>query len=51
MAELIAATQNVERYEKQKNARKDYIALGRDVKRANDFLYLFTVPATNCVRV
>jgi hypothetical protein len=38
MAEFIAATANPQRYEKQKNARPDYVAVGYDMPRAERFL-------------
>lgn len=37
MAEFMAATANPDRYEKQRNARADYVAIGRDFPRATEF--------------
>jgi hypothetical protein len=37
MSEFMAATANPDRYANQSNARPDYVALGKDLKRASSF--------------
>jgi hypothetical protein len=38
MSEFVAATSNPDRYAKQKNARADYVAIGKDLPKAEKFL-------------